>query len=164
MTEKRKIIRFWSIFLVLLAAALGAITVANYWHRIFPTDEVSEYYTRYVGQEGMDVSYVKDYRVNDTLQFDVTVLEVYDSLVWEQVCEDLHLLTTAQIPKEFLDFYLSPGGFESYLKKDTIIENGLPQVNLTFFVYSRYNKTVCIFHNITWEQHDAIMDSEVEKL
>lgn len=164
MTVQKNIVRFWVLFLAVLAPALGAITVVHRWYRIFPSDEVSEYYTRYAGREGMDVSYVKGYRVNDTIRLDVTVLEVHDSALWEQVCEDCHLLTTAQIPKEYLDFYLAPEGFESYVRKDTVMENDKPREVLTFFVYTRYNKTVCIFHDITWEQHDAIMDSEVDKL
>ena len=86
MTIRKNIVRFWILFLLVLALALGAITVAHHWHRIFPTGEVSEYYTRYAGREGMDVSYVKDYRVNDTIQLNVTLLEIHDSLLWEQVC------------------------------------------------------------------------------
>ena len=164
MTIRKNIVRFWGLFCLLLAVALGIITLAHHWHRIFPSDEVSEYYTRYAGREGMDVSYVKDYRVKDTLLLDVTVLEVHDSLVWEQTCEELHLLTTADIPEEFRYCYLTPNSFESYIVHDSVVENGEPQHRQTVFICSRYNRTICIFHSVTDEQYDIIMDKSLDDI
>ena len=158
MTIRKNIVRFWGLFCLLLAVALGIITLAHHWHRIFPSDEVSEYYTRYAGREGMDVSYVKDYRVNDTILLDVTLLEVHDSLVWEQTCEELHLLTTAQIPAEFRHLYFTPNNFESYIVKDTV------EHRQTVFIYTRYTRTICIFHNVTDEQYDAIMAKNINEI
>ncbi len=164
MILRKSIVRFWLIFAVVLAVAMAAITVAFRWHQLFPTDEVSEYYTRYAERKGITASYVKDYRINDTLRLDVTVLEVSDSVVWEQVCEELHLLTTAQLPEEYRDLYFSPNGFESYVLYDTVTVNGEPCPLQTVFIYTRYNRTVCIFHSVTEVQYDAIMDKEIDEI
>ena len=93
-----------------------------------------------------------------SLRLDVTVLEVTDSAVWEQTCEELHLLTTAQIPAEFRHLYFTPNNFESYIVKDTV------EHRQTVFIYTRYNRTICIFHNVTDEQYDAIMAKNIDEI
>lgn len=168
MTIRKNIIRFWGTYCLLLAIAFGAITVAHHWRSIFPTDEVSEYYTRFAGCEGMDVSYVKGYLVNDTLRLDVTVLEVHDSAVWEQTCNELGLITTeyimTQIPEEYRDIYFDPNGFESYVLYDTLDIGGKPTPLQTVFIYTRHNRTICIFHRVTYAQYDAIMWKNIDEI
>jgi len=168
MTIRKDIIRFWAVFCLLLAFALGVITMVHRWHRLFPSDEVSEYYTRYAGSEGMDVSYVKGYLVNDTLRLDVTLLEVHDSAVWEQTCTDLGLLTNKwimeNVPEEVRDMYFEPGGFESYVLYDTLVVGGKATPLQTVFLYHRLDRTICIFHHVTDAQYDAIMDNEIDKI
>ena len=164
----RNIRRFWLWVGIGLLIELAAFTLWKRWYWFFPTHAVSEYYTRYAGAEGINAAFVKDYRVNDTLLLDVTVLEVTDSAVWEQVCDDLHLLTTeyimTQVPEEYRDMYFEPGGYESRIERDTIVENGKPRRVQTVFIYYRFEKTVCIFDSVTDEQYDAIMDKETDKL
>ena len=162
MTIRKNIVRFWILFLLVLVLALGAITVAHHWHRIFPTGEVSEYYTRYAGREGMDVSYVKDYRVNDTIQLNVTLLEIHDSLLWEQVCEELDLLTMADIPVEYRERFLTPNSFVSGIKQDSIVADD--EHRQTVFIYSHCNRTICIFHSVSDEEYDAIMDGKLDEI
>lgn len=164
MILRKNIVKFWLVFAVVLAVALAAITMANRWHRIFPSDEVSEFYTRYADIEGIDAAFVKGYRVNDTTFVDVTMLEVSDSTVWEQVCEDLHLLTTAQIPEEFRHLYFTKNNFESYIEQDTVVENGKPCHVQTVFIYTRYDRTICIFHSVTDAEYDAIMEKKMDEI
>ncbi len=164
MNCKKNRVRFWLFFAAVLVVALGAITVANRWHRLFPSDEVSELYTRYADREGVTASYIKGYRVNDTTRLDVTLLEVSDSIVWEQVCGELHLLTTEQIPEEYREYYFTETNFESYVVQDTAIEDSEPHNLKTVFIYSRYHRTVCIFHSITNGQYAAIMGEKFNEI
>ena len=91
MIFQKNILKFWGLFFLVLIVALGAITVAQRWHRIFPSQNVSDIYKRYENRDGIDVSYVKRYKVNDTVFVDVTLIEVKDTSVWNSVCEDFHI-------------------------------------------------------------------------
>ena len=158
MIRSRHIRRFWLWVGIGLLIELAVLTLWKRPYWFFSQGEVSEYYTRYAGTPGINAAFVKDYRVNDSLRLDVTVLEVTDSAVWEQTCEELHLLTTAQIPAEFRHLYFTPNNFESYIVKDTV------EHRQTVFIYTRYTRTICIFHNVTDEQYDAIMAKNIDEI
>ena len=164
----RNIRRFWLWVGIGLLIELAAFTLWKRWYWFFPTHAVSEYYARYAGTEGINAAFVKDYRVNDTLLLNVTVLEFTDSVVWEQTCAELGLVTTeyimTQIPEEYRDMYFEHGGFESYIEQDTIVENGQPRHVQTVFIYYRFEKIMCIFDYVTDEQYNAIMDKEIDKI
>lgn len=168
MIRSRHIRRFW---LWVGIGLLIELTVLTLWKRpywFFPSDEVSEYYTRYAGTPGINAAFVKDYRINDTLLLDVTVLEVTDSAVWDPVCAELGLMTNEWImtneSEEFRDVWFDPSGFESYVLFDTLDVDGKPTPLQTVFIYTRYNRTICIFHHVTYEQYDAIMLKNIDDI
>ena len=82
---------------IALLIELAAITLWKRWYWFFPSYSVSELYTKYAGTEGLDVAFVKDYRVNDTVFVDVTMLETKDSLMWDSLKKDFKIM---DIPKE----------------------------------------------------------------
>lgn len=161
MSRPKNIRRFWLWVGIGLLIELAVLTLWKRPYWFFPQGEVSEYYTRYAGAHGINAAFVKDYRVNDTLRLDVTVLEVTDSAVWEQVCGELRLLTNewimTNVPEEVRDVYFEPGGFESFVLRDTLDVGGKPTPLQTVFIYQRLDRTICIFHRVTEEQYDAIM-------
>ena len=164
MIRSRHIRRFWLWVGIGLLIELAVLTLWKRPYWFFHSDEVSEYYTRYAGAEGINAAFVKDYRVNDTLRLDVTVLEVTDSAVWEQVCGELGVMTTAEIPEEDRDFFLEPGGFESFVLRDTLTVRGKPTPLRTVFVIQRFERTLCIFHRVSEAQYDAIMRKNIDEL
>lgn len=94
----KNILKFWGVFFIILAVALGVITLIYRWHRIFPTHEVSEIYSRYAKEEEIDAAFVKDYRVNDSITVDVTVLEATTDSAWAVLRDDFKLPV---LPKEY---------------------------------------------------------------
>ena len=96
------------------------------------------------------------------------MLEFSDSAVWEKTCAELGLVTTeyimTQIPEEYRQWYFEPGGFESRIEQDTIVENGKLRRVQTVFIYYRFEKIICIFDSVTDEQYDAIMNKEIDKI
>jgi len=162
MILRKNIIKFWALFVVVLALALAAITMAHRWHRIFPSDEVSEIYTRYADCTDIKVSYVKNYSVNDTTRVNVTLVETTDSAAWDRICDELSLTPLSKIPEEFRELYFSSQTFESIMVKDTVPEGSVDRHLRTLYVYSRYYKTVCVFHSIDEAQYDAIIDKELD--
>lgn len=164
MIRSRHIRRFWLWVGIGLLIELAVFTMWKRPYWFFPQGEASEYYTRYAGADGINAAFVKDYRINDTLRLDVTLLEVTDSAVWDPVCAELGLMTTAQLPEEYRDFYLAPGGFESYVLYDTLSVGGNPTPLQTVFIYSRYDRIICIFHHVSDAQYNAIMMRNIDEI
>lgn len=164
MIFQKNILKFWGLFFLVLIVALGAITVAQRWHRIFPSQNVSDIYKRYENREGLDVSYVKKYRVNDTVFVDVTLIEAKDTSVWNSVCEDFHIPSFSKIPEEIRELYYSSQVFECRIDKDSAFTKESGPYIKRLFVYSRKNMTVCVFHSLNDKQYDAILDKELENI
>lgn len=164
MIFQKNILKFWGLFFLVLTVALGAITVAQRWHRIFPSHNVSDIYKRYENREGLDVSYVKRYRVNDTVFVDVTLIEVKDTSVWNSVCEDFHITSLSKIPEEIRELYFSDHTFEYKIDKDSAFTKESGPYIKRLIVYSRKNMTVCVFHSLNDKQYDAIIDKELENI
>ena len=59
------------------------MVVAVCMQRVVPYWQCSEVYKKYSRVEGVRATYVKDFRVNDTLTVGVTLLEATDSAGWE---------------------------------------------------------------------------------
>ena len=83
--------RFWLIIAILALVEALVCYVILQREYLFPSDEVSEVYTRYADDESIDASFIKGYRVNDTLFVDVTLLQAKDSAGWERLLNDFHL-------------------------------------------------------------------------
>ena len=69
--------------LLVVAIVVVATMVARYLPGVVPYWQCSEVYKKYSRVEGVRATYVKDYRVNDTLTVGVTLLEATDSAGWE---------------------------------------------------------------------------------
>ena len=83
--------RFWLIVALLALVEVLVCYVVLQGRYLFPSEEVSEVYSRYANDESIDASFIKGYRVNDTLFVDVTLLEAKDSAAWERLVEDFGL-------------------------------------------------------------------------
>ena len=74
--------------LITLAACFAVLVMAVVvirYPRTVPLDECSDVYKRYKDVEGVRATYIKDFRVNDTLTIGVTLLEATDSEGWERL-------------------------------------------------------------------------------
>lgn len=59
--------------------------------------ETSELYRRYEHRDGFKAGFVKDFRVNDSITADVTVITARDSVAWEALQREFG------IPEEFIE-------------------------------------------------------------
>lgn len=78
---------------IALLVELAAFTLWKRWYWFFPTHAVSEVYTKYAGTDGLNVTFMKDYRVNDSVFTDVTLIEALDSTAWELIKKDFQIIT-----------------------------------------------------------------------
>ena len=75
---------------ICLLIVIGTMTV-KLWPRTVSKDQCGETYLRYSDQPGIEASFIKDFKVNDTLSVDVTLLRAKDSIGWAILQYDFNL-------------------------------------------------------------------------
>jgi hypothetical protein len=87
--------------IIFLAIVLVALAV-RLWPRTVPFDQCSDLYKQYVAVEGINATYIRDYKVNDTVFVDVTLLEATDSM-WHTLMKDFNIPTPDSDLQQFID-------------------------------------------------------------
>lgn len=143
---------------IALLIELAAFTLWKRWYWFFPSYSVSELYTKYAGTEGLDVAFVKDYRVNDTVFVDVTMLEARDTAIWNRLLKDFNIY----IPDEMLPFIDSNSVYLKYAPRnnytapmDSII------LNNDIIVFAYFKQTVLVFDIKDEKQSNAIINRQI---
>lgn len=83
--------RYWLITLVLCVVGVTTVLAVRYWPRIVHPGEPSGLYLRYKDNPHISAAFIKDFRVNDSLTLDVTILEARDSVGWDQMKNDFKI-------------------------------------------------------------------------
>lgn len=150
----RKIKLFWCVGAVL--AALTAVAVAA--AVLVPRMGVSDLYRRYDGNPHLDVTYLRNFPVNDTLSVDVTLLQARDDEGWDILKEDFRV---KPLP-DFVEKEIKKG-------KDYVVVRLAPKtdpkqpIDTTDILknnvigMSRLKRTISIFTTDTKEQQLAVM-------
>ena len=145
-----------AVLLLLIAAAVPPLVI--WWHHIFPTKEVSELYSRYENVDGVEASFVKDFRVNDTLFVDVTVLEATTDSAWQQLLDDFNIYIMT--PEEIALYGDAQYTNISATMRPCYDYKGTPDTNKSLNdVVSVYHPRhqICVFHtSITAGQFDVV--------
>ncbi len=156
--------RFWLIVALLAVAEMIVIGLVWQWKYIFPSNEVSDLYKKYAEMDGVDATFIKGYKVNDSVFVDVTMLETKDSVVWDSLCKQLGILPFAMYPKEYKALMSVDHSFDHLLVMDTIIKDFRMVVTKDLVVYSHLKKSVSIFHNVSDSLFDSIYEMKLEEI
>lgn len=132
--------------------------------RTVPIDQCSDVYRQYQGQEGLEVSFVKQYRVNDTTAVDVTLIHATTDSAWVSLCEEF---IPADYPYEFKEPLLYGQAVSQWTVSKTA-----PQIKVDISSQNNYNllvlsskiKSVCIFHTENIEETLAIIAYQINEL
>ena len=132
--------------------------------RTVPIDQCSDVYRQYQGQEGLEVSFVKQYRVNDTTAVDVTLIHATTDSAWVSLCEEF---IPADYPYEFKEPLLYGQAVSQWTVSKTA-----PQIKVDISSQNNYNllvlsskiKSVCIFHTENIEETLAIIAYQINGL
>ena len=147
--------RFWLIIAILALVEALVCYIAIQWKYIFPSNEVSEIYARYEKVEGIDVSFVKDYKVNDTVFVDVTLLEATDSVIWTTLKKDFEVPNPPPDVQQFID----NGEDLIYVKvipKSTTTDTILDSYSNNLLAISHLKRTLTVFHIKNKEELNAV--------
>ena len=147
--------RFWLVITILAVVEALAFCLAMQWKYLFPSREVSELYTNYEKVEDIDVSFIKDFQVNDTIAVDVTLLEATNSAGWKQLTEDFDIIEAEDLPPDERDIFNALYGNSISMKRAMPGKyNQIPDTNLwndDVIACELSEKRITVFHtaNIT---------------
>lgn len=136
--------RFWTVIAIVAVIEVLAIALVQQWRYIFPSHEVSDLYTHYEKVEGIDASFIKDFRVNDSVFIDVTMLEATTNSGWDKLKKDFNIPPIHQEDQDcsrhnLTIFYLAPKNDHRASMDSVIINNDMITI-------SRNTQTICVFH------------------
>lgn len=141
--------------IIFLAIVLVALAV-RLWPRTVPFDQCSDLYKQYANVEGIDATFIKDYKVNDTVFVDVTLLEAKDSVGWATLKKDFEVPNPPPVAHQFIDNGKDLIGVKLIPKStttDTIL-NSNPNNVLAF---SHLKRTLTVFHTKNKAEEHAVL-------
>ena len=77
--------------IIFLAIVLVALAV-RLWPRTVPFDQCSDVYKHYADMDGIDATYIKGYKVNDSIFVDVTLIEATTDSAWNSLLKDFNII------------------------------------------------------------------------
>ena len=148
------------IFVLVVVAAIVVGLAVRYVPSVVPYWQCSEVYKRYSKVEGVCASYIKDYRINDTLTVGVTLLEATTDSGWAMLQRDFSI---TPIPPEVINL-IDSNSVDLWLAskrdysrhKDSILSNNY------LIAASRFKHKIAIFDIWSEEQLDAIFENQIK--
>ncbi len=176
----------WPVTLtVCLLIVLGTLTV-KLWPRTVPFEQCSEIYKKYANVEKVKASFIKNFKVNDTVFVDVTLLEATDSMGWATLKKDFEipnpspdfqqridrgkdLIYTKKIPKVTVADSLkkSHPNVSSQSREDDNLHSSRGAENVTYgndwLAISHLNHIIIVFHTKNEDEVHAVIFRNFEK-
>ena len=142
------------IFVLVVVAAIVVGLAVRYVPSVVPYWQCSEVYKRYSKVEGVCASYIKDYRINDTLTVGVTLLEATTDSGWAMLQRDFSI---TPIPPEVINL-IDSNSVDLWLasKRDYSRHKDFILSNNYLIAASRFKHKIAIFDIWSEEQLDAI--------
>lgn len=156
--------RRWTITLLVILLAAAGVGLFKYWPRTIDDDQCSALYRNYLHCPGIQSTYIKGKRLNDTLRIDLTLLQATTPQGWEQLQKDFNITQPDSATTALLD-QGNPDIILSILNHDSQPEAGTPRTDtVNIMAASRSLQCISIFHACTPQQIDAIVDNHIDQL
>lgn len=126
--------------------------------RTVPFAQCSAVYQKYADVDGIDATFIKDYRVNDRVTVDVTLLEAKDSAGWDLLKRDFEVPELDSIARQLISNEKDKISIRVIAKTD--VSDSLRHDVLAT---SRYFHTLSIFHSNSEEEISAIIYYNCDK-
>ena len=147
--------------IIFLAIVLVALAV-RLWPRTIPFDQCSDVYKRYAAVDGVDATFIKDYKVNDTVFVDVTLLEAKDSVGWATLKKDFEVPNPPPVAHQLIDNGEDLIGVKLIPKStttDTILNSNPNNV----LAISHLKRSLIVFHTKNNDEVHAVIFHNFEK-
>ena len=133
------------------------------WPRTVPLGQCSEVYRFYANNPGIKASFIKDFRINDSVSVDVTLLEAVDSNGWNTLVTDMNLViqdsSTRSDIANGIDLIAVKQVKRGVYNKPISASSG----NVDIVATSHLRKEVSIFHSKDRKEKHAIYFYNFEK-
>ena len=149
--------------LLVVVATVVVVQVVRYLPRVVPYWQCSEVYKRYSRVEGVRATYVKDYRINDTLTIGVTLLEATTDSGWAMLQENFGVPV---VPKEYEELICGDSNrvtLKIIPKKEPLCLEGDTLANDVFAV-SYYKHTIVHLEVKNRMQSDLFIRKQVDDI
>ena len=157
--------RAWLITIIICLVILGGGAVVLLLPQVVPFDQCSDVYKRYAKMDGVDATFIKDYKVNDSIRVNVTLLQATDSVSWNIIAKDLNVPPPPEIPDEYKGLFLQSNSFGYFIVKNKPNEDKqMHDKRKDICTFSREMATICIFHTCDETQIDAILDKSIDEI
>ena len=151
------------ICVVLFVTVVVAMLAWGYLTRVVPYWQCGEVYKRYSKVEGVRATYVKDYRINDTLTIGVTLLEATTDSGWAMLQENFGVPV---VPKEYEELICGDSNrvtLKIIPKKEPLCLEGDTLAN-DVFVVSYYKHTIVHLEVKNRMQSDLYIRKQVDDI
>lgn len=178
--------RSWLITILVCLLLLGGGGTVLLLPQVVPFDQCSDVYKRYAKMDGVDATFIKDYKISDTVFVDVTLLEATDSMGWATLKKDFEipnpspdfqqridrgkdLIYTKKIPKVTVADSLKKSHPNVFLlsREDDSLHSSQGAENVTYgndlLAISYLNHTLTIFHIKNDVENRAIIYHNFDK-
>lgn len=148
------------ISIAIFVIVVGGAAAWKFWPRVVPYAECSEVYRRWADVDGVRATFLRGYRVNDSVIVDATVLQATDSAGWDSLksyyefsptLSDKDLAALAD-GHDLLKTFININGNKTNLSDNEIL------------VASLRDKYICIFHMKNLSERDLLFDQIMDKI
>ncbi len=140
------------IILAIVFAGLAVCVGFFLFPRQLPTGKCGELYRHYKDSEGIEASFVKDFRVNDSVTVNATLFQAKDSVTWVNLVVDLYHIESRE---EYVPCKIS---FKLVSKEVPNNEMQKGITNNDFMIAFFPDLTIGIFDIKTEQQYYALID------
>ncbi|MCQ2260943.1 MAG: hypothetical protein MJZ77_06120 [Bacteroidales bacterium] len=160
-TLRQKLTSWPKVAALCLLIVAGTLSV-KLWPRTVPYEQCSDIYKKYAGTHGIEAAFVKDYKVNDTVLIDATVLEATTDSAWAVLQKDFNIPIIPKKHKEpstchSIGFRLAPKNNPQAPTDSNLLNNDL-------IVVSQEMQTITILHITSEAQIDIIIYEKAKEI
>lgn len=149
--------RILTILLCLLLLGAGAVVILT--PCTVPYEQCSDIYKKYAGTDGIKAAFVKDYKVNDTVLIDATVLEATTDSAWAVLQKDFNVPIIPELSDSCNAISVKIMTSNS-TNKNTKWNNAASYIR----VASHNKQQICIFHTNDSNQTKSITDNIINEI
>ncbi len=135
----------WPITILFCLLIIGGGAAVILWPRTVPFEQCSEIYQKYANMEDVSASFIKDYKVNDTVYVDVTLLEATDSVGWVTLKKDFDIPNPSPNFQQRIDSGKNMIGVK-IIPKSIAVDTTSKEYPNNLLAISYLNHTLTIFH------------------
>lgn len=146
--------RSWLITILICLLLLGGGGAVLFLPQVVPFDQCSDVYKKYARMDGVDATFIKDYKVNDTVCVDVTMLEAKTDSAWSMLQSDFKI---PELDSVLLEFVVDKEHIVMSFIASMHIPDSQSLLDNSVLLFSYHQKAVCVFHALNERQQYEVL-------